>query len=93
VIYAEALIGPDTVDTMPPATIDAFVDHGVVALTANQDYEEQQQVVADLAAVGVQIDNVTAKLLTDGVASFGKSYDDLITAIANKIALSPSPAQ
>jgi transaldolase len=93
VIYAEALIGPDTVDTMPPATIKAFVDHGVVALTANQDYEAQQQVVADLAAVGVQIEEVTSKLLTNGVASFGKSYDDLITAIANKIALSPSAAQ
>jgi transaldolase len=93
VIYAEALIGSDTVDTMPPATIDAFKDHGVVAVTANQDYDQQQQVVADLAAVGVQIEDVTAKLLADGVALFGKSYDDLISAIANKIALSPSTAQ
>jgi transaldolase len=93
VIYAEALIGPDTVDTMPPATIEAFVDHGVVALTANQDYEGQQQVIADLAAAGIHIEDVTAKLLTDGVASFAKSYDDLIAAIASKIALSPSPAQ
>jgi transaldolase len=93
VIYAEALIGSDTVDTMPPATIDAFKDHGVVAVTANQDYAAQQQAVADLAAVGVQIEDVTAKLLADGVALFGKSYDDLISAIANKIALSPGAAQ
>ena len=93
VLYAETLIGPDTVDTMPPATIDAFRDHGVVELTANQDYAGQQQVIADLGEVGVPIQDVTATLLSNGVATFAKSYDDLIEAIANKIALSPSPAQ
>lgn len=85
VIYAEALIGPDTVDTMPPATIDAFRDHGVVEVTVNQDYEVQQKVLADMATVGVHIDDVTAHLLKEGVASFSKSYDDLTAALGEKV--------
>lgn len=85
VIYAEALIGPDTVDTMPPATIKAFADHGVVADTANEDYEAQQRVLADLAHVGVHIDDVTSHLLKEGVESFAKSYDDLTSALEEKV--------
>ena len=85
VIYAEALIGPETVDTMPPATIDAFRDHGVVKLTANQDYEEQQKVLADLSSAGVHIDDVTTHLLKEGVENFAKSFDELTAALGEKV--------
>ena len=86
VLYAEALIGPDTVDTMPPATIEAFADHGLVARTVNQDYDGQRQVIAGLATLGISIDDVTAKLLHDGVQSFTDSFDELVSAIAKKVA-------
>jgi transaldolase len=85
VVYAEALIGPDTVDTMPPATIDAFRDHGDVRLTASEDYEGQQKILADLSQAGVHIDDVTSTLLKEGVDSFAKSYDELIGALAKKL--------
>ncbi|HKR99941.1 MAG TPA: bifunctional transaldolase/phosoglucose isomerase, partial [Candidatus Dormibacteraeota bacterium] len=86
VVYAEALIGPDTVDTMPPATIDAFRDHGQVeGDTARTDYDDAHQTFADLAAAGIDMEQVTADLLTAGVKSFGDSYDDLIREIAIKV--------
>ena len=86
VVYAEALIGPDTVDTMPPATVDAFRDHGIVeADTANSDYAGAHQVMGDLSAVGIDMEKVTADLLTAGVKSFGDSYDELIREIAVKV--------
>jgi len=86
VVYAEALIAPDTVDTMPPQTIEAFLDHGVVdGDTARSDYSSAHRVMDELAAVGVDMDRVTADLLAAGVKSFGDSYDDLIHEIAVKI--------
>ncbi|MHB8717776.1 MAG: bifunctional transaldolase/phosoglucose isomerase [Candidatus Dormibacteria bacterium] len=85
VLYAEALIGPDTVDTMPPATIEAFRDHGVADhVTANQDYAGAHRTFDDLAAAGIDMDEVTADLLAAGVRSFADSYDELIEGIARK---------
>jgi transaldolase len=84
VMYVEALIGPHTVNTMPPATIDAFRDHGVVARTVDQGYDEAEHHLAALAAVGISIDDVTAKLLTEGIASFQKSFDTLIAGLERK---------
>ncbi|MGO8686546.1 MAG: bifunctional transaldolase/phosoglucose isomerase [Candidatus Dormibacteria bacterium] len=86
VVYAEALIGPDTVDTMPPATIEAFRDHGVVAGdTVRDDVEGAGQVIAELDAVGISAEKVTEDLLVAGVKSFAASYDQLIAKIAGKL--------
>ena len=86
VVYAEALIGPDTVDTMPPATIEAFLDHGVVAGdTVKADYAGAHRVMDQLAEAGIDMEAVTQKLLDDGVKQFADSYDELIRGIAEKI--------
>jgi len=86
VVYAEALIGPDTVDTMPPATIEAFLDHGVVAGdTVRADYPGAHRVMDHLAEAGIDMDVVTQQLLDDGVKQFADSYNQLIRGIAEKI--------
>ena len=86
VVYAEALVGPDTVDTMPPSTITAFRDHGVVdGSTVNRDYAGAHRVMDQLAEVGIDMEKVTADLLTAGVKSFADSYDELIRGIAEKV--------
>ena len=73
VVYAEALIGPDTVDTMPPATIEAFLDHGVVAGdTVKADYAGAHRVMDQLAEAGIDMDAVTQQLLDDGVKQFAE---------------------
>jgi transaldolase/glucose-6-phosphate isomerase len=87
VVYAEALIGPDTVDTMPPATVEAFRDHGVVAGdTVREDLDGARRTVEELAAVGISMEQVTQDLLDAGVRSFADSYDQLIARIADKVA-------
>jgi transaldolase/glucose-6-phosphate isomerase len=86
VVYAEALIGPDTVDTMPPATIEAFRDHGVVAGdTVKADYAGAHRVMEQLAEAGINMEDVTQELLDAGVKQFADSYNDLIRGIAAKI--------
>jgi transaldolase len=84
VMYIETLIGPDTVNTMPPQTIDAFRDHGVVARTVDKDLGAAEQTMRDLAAAGVSMKDVTDKLIVDGIASFQKSFDDLIAGLEKK---------
>jgi transaldolase len=86
VLYVEQLIGPDTVNTMPPATIDAFRDHGEVRRTVDATFSAAERTIADLAAVGIDLGEVTAKLLRDGLASFQKSFDSLITGLDKKSA-------
>ena len=85
VMYVEELIGPDTVDTMPPATIDAFADHGVVARTVDKKVAVAESVLKEIEAVGISIREVTEKLLVDGIASFQKSFDELIAGLESKI--------
>ncbi len=86
VIYAEALVGPDTVDTMPPSTIIAFRDHGsVVGSTVNSDYAGAHRVIEQLAEAGIDMRKVTDDLLAEGVASFSASFDELIRGIAEKV--------
>ena len=86
VIYAEALIGPNTVDTMPPQTIEAFRDHGIVAGdTAREDYAGAHRVMEQLAEVGIDMEKVTQDLLDAGVKSFADSYDALIRDIVIKV--------
>ena len=85
VVYAEALVGPDTVDTMPPSTIEAFRDHGVADRTVDSDYAGAHSVFDQLAEVGIDMAQVTADLLAAGVKSFADFYDDLIRGIAEKV--------
>jgi transaldolase len=86
VLYVEQLIGPDTVNTMPPATIAAFSDHGEVSRTIDADVDGARRVLRDLEKVGIPIADVTAKLLVEGVASFQRSFDTLITGLERKSA-------
>jgi transaldolase len=85
VMYVEELIGPDTVDTMPPATIDAFEDHGVVARTVDKKVGVAEGLLKEIEAVGIPIGEVTEKLLVEGIASFQKSFDELIAGLESKI--------
>ena len=84
VVYVEELIGPHTVNTMPPATVDAFKDHGVVARTVDRNIREAHRVMDQLREVGIDIGDVTDKLLVDGLASFQKSFDSLIAGLERK---------
>jgi len=84
--YVEALIGPDTIDTMPPATIDAFRDHGKVAPTLDGGYDEADRAVDELESLGISLEAITDKLLADGLVAFGKSYDELFAVIEHKVA-------
>jgi len=86
VVYVEQLIGPDTVNTMPPATIDAFRDHGEVARTVDAAFTVAERTIAELGAAGVDLGDVTAKLLRDGLASFQKSFDSLLSGLDKKSA-------
>lgn len=84
VMYVEDLIGPHTVNTMPPATIDAFRDHGVVARTVDTGVDDARALFDALASIGVDMTDVTDKLLRDGLASFQKSLDALIADLESK---------
>jgi transaldolase len=85
VMYVEELIGPDTVDTMPPATIEAFKDHGVVARTVDKKVAVAEGLLKEIEAAGISIREVTQKLLDEGIASFQKSFDELIAGLESKI--------
>lgn len=83
-LYVDTLIGPDTINTAPTATIQAFLDHGTVARTVDSDYPAAHKATEDLAKIGVDIDAITAKLEEDGIASFMTSYDDLLASVESK---------
>jgi len=85
VMYVEELIGPDTVDTVPPATIDAFRDHGAVERTIDKKVAAAEGLLKEIEALGISIKEVTEKLLVDGIASFQKSFDELIAGLEAKI--------
>jgi len=85
-LYVDSLIGPDTVNTLPDATIEAFNDHGTLTRTIDDDVAHAQAVWRELVEVGVDMEDVAAKLEHDGVASFTKSFDDLLVALAEKAA-------
>ncbi len=84
VMYVEQLIGPNTVNTLPPATLDAFRDHGVVSRTVDADLPQADLAIADIEAAGVSMTDVTDQLLRDGIASFQKSYDSLLAGLERK---------
>jgi transaldolase/glucose-6-phosphate isomerase len=83
-LYVDGLIGPDTVNTVPPATLQAFFDHGAVAATLETGVEEARADLDRLAKLGIDLDAITQKLQDDGVASFAKSFESLMGSIAEK---------
>ena len=84
VMYVEDLIGPDTVNTIPPATIEAFRDHGEVRRTVDTNLDGERAVLAALEELGISLESVTDKLLADGLKSFQKSFDSLIARLETK---------
>ncbi len=83
-LYVDELIGPDTVNTIPPATLDAFQDHGTVRVTLTIDVDEARRQLARLAELGIDLDPITEKLQEDGVASFSQAFGLLMESVANK---------
>ncbi|HEY3141342.1 MAG TPA: transaldolase [Acidimicrobiales bacterium] len=83
-LYVDPLIGPDTVNTMPEVTLEAFEDHGTLARTVDADIPAARQVLEEVTRVGVDLDDVSAVLEDQGVAAFAKSFDELISALEAK---------
>lgn len=84
VMYLDSLIGPNTVNTVPPATLTAFVDHGIAASTLEQGAEEAQGIVQELLDAGIKLDHVTDQLLADGLKGFVESFEKLMDNIEDK---------
>jgi transaldolase len=84
VLYVEDLIGPETVNTMPEETIEAFEDHGVVALTLEEDLDEARRVFERVAEAGVDYDDVVATLEREGVQKFSDSFAELLEGVRAK---------
>ena len=82
--YVDTLVGPDTVNTLPPQTLDALRDHGVAVRTVDMDVEESYALVEKLSTVGIQMKAVTAKLLADGVKAFADAFAKMIADIEQK---------
>ncbi len=85
-LYVDTLIGPQTVNTMPESTLEAFEAHGTLARTVDDPagYAEARATMAALATLGVSLDDVTATLEDEGVASFSKSFDELMSSLQAK---------
>ena len=84
VLYVEELIGPNTVNTIPPATMDAFRDHGTVRASLEEGVDEAERVLADLAKTGIDLDAVARQLVEEGVQLFVDAADKLLGAVAGK---------
>ena len=84
VLYVDELIGPDTVNTMPQNTLDAFRDHGTPAVTVTEGAGEARALMAALAEAGVDIDEVTRRLEVEGVKAFADAFDSLLNTMRRK---------
>ncbi len=84
VLYVDHLIGRDTVNTLPPATLKAFMDHGRVAATLTEGLAEARTRLSRLEALGVSMDRITRQLQDDGVEAFARSFEGLLKSIAEK---------
>jgi len=84
VVYVDGLIGPDTVNTMPPATMDAFRDHGRVGPTLEAGVADAEAVLAEAERLDLDLRAVTTRLAVEGVDAFSKAFDDLLGAVAAK---------
>ena len=85
-LYVDSLIGPDTVNTLPDATLAAFEDHGTVARTVDIDPVAAHDTLRDLATAGIDLDDVARVLEDEGVAAFMASFDDLLDSLGAKVA-------
>jgi len=83
-LYAASLIGPDTVDTLPPATMDAFRDHGRVSESLTEDVPLAEHHLAEAQGLGLDLDGATDALVVDGVRLFAEAFDKLLAAVAAK---------
>jgi len=83
-IYVDELIGPQTVNTLPPATVDSFMDHGKVAETLTRGVEEAHRQIEQLKTLGIDLSAITQKLQDDGVIAFAKPFDSLMQSLAEK---------
>ena len=84
VLYAEQLIGPHTVDTMPPQTVDAFRDHGVVARTVDAGVEDAERTVRALAALGIDLEDIGERLQREGIALFAEAFTKMLDDLREK---------
>ncbi len=84
VLYCDELVGADTVNTMPPATMDAFRDHGTPRDALTEDVDGARKVLSDVERLGLDLTGVTTKLVKDGVDAFADSFDALLGAVAAK---------
>jgi len=85
VLYVDELIGPDTVNTIPPATLDAFRDHGKVRRTLDQGLDQADAVMGKLEQSGISMKAVTDQLVDEGVKSFSDSFHQLISAVESRL--------
>ncbi len=83
-LYVDNLIGPDTVNTVPPATLDAFRDHGNASLTITRGLEESQEQLAQIEALGISMNTVTDELEVEGVKAFADAFTSLLAAIEER---------
>jgi len=97
VLYVEELIGPDTVNTVPPATFDAFRDHGKPRASLEQDLDAAHKTMSDLDHSGISMKAVTDQLTEDGVKLFAEAFDKLLAAVEKQAKLTtgaaPSPSR
>ena len=84
VVYVEELLGPDTVNTMPPQTLSAFVDHGKAVVKLSSDVEKESEVIARLEKLGISMDSVVSELEVEGVKAFADAFRALLDAIENR---------
>jgi transaldolase len=84
VMYVEELVGPRSINTVPPQTLEAFKDHGEVRRTVDDKVDEAKRTIEQLEKIGVSMKDVTDKLLVEGLASFQKSFDSLVGGIVKK---------
>jgi len=83
-LYVDALIGPDTINTLPQETIDAFRDHGKPRATIEENVDEARKVLRDLESVGLSLDAITSQVLDEGVVKFDDALDALLASIESK---------
>jgi transaldolase len=83
-LYVDSLIGPDTVNTMPDTTADAFADHGTVARTIDEGVDEAKATLDRIEALGIDLSDVSATLEAEGVASFSNSFDEQLQSLQDK---------
>ncbi|MFH1650876.1 MAG: transaldolase family protein, partial [Chloroflexota bacterium] len=84
VFYVEELIGADTVNTLPPETLEAFRDHGKVRLTIEEDVAGAEKALVELKELGLDLDTITEQLQKDGVRAFADSFEKLLGALEEK---------